>query len=149
MKSLLVILASFMGSLALAAECPNLSGSYQQTFPTATGAVLNVHGAGATLDLSLNNGTQQPWTWQVKTDGQPHEKSMGRFYRDVVEIAKCEDRQVHTTLYGKQLDGDRVVNFTQQWILYKNTSGELVWQINYHDDTDEEPRLSIFKYSPR
>ncbi len=148
MKSLLVVFVSFFASLSFAAQCPNFSGQYRQIFPTAAGPDLEITQRGDVVNLSLTHPLPRPWGWQLKVDGQTHEKSLGNVFRDVYEIAKCRDNQIHSKLYGKKLVGNRVVNFTEQWIIYKNTSRELVWQKNYRDDSTE-PRLDIYKYIPR
>ncbi len=148
MKTLLTLISTFVVNAAIAGTCPDLSGTYKQVFPTATNTVLKVdHGTQGmeVLNLSVTN-EPRPWNWQLVLDGVSHAKSLGAIYRDVHEIARCDDRQVHSTLFGQMLDGGHVVNFTQTWILYKNTSGQLVWQTNYRDDVSEE-KLSIFKYN--
>lgn len=155
MKTLLAFVISFVmhGALADVSKCPELAGSFQQIFPIATDATLNIrqHPQGRTQATIYSLGifhtsNTHPWLWEVTADGQARAKNMGTFYKNVREVSKCEDSQLHVSLYGEIEGHTRSVKFTQKWIIYKNTSDELVWQISYRDDNLSEPRLSIYKY---
>lgn len=163
MKSLLVLVISFVMQNALASDvatitaCPDLSGTYRQAFPTPLNNILNIgkyqeeRTQKTIYSLSIfdnDNTGARPWNWELTADGQSREKNMGALYQNVHEISRCEDRQLHVTLFGELRGNSGSINFTQEWIIYKNTSRELVWQINYRDDNNVEGLLSIYKYQP-
>lgn len=151
MKTLGIIFVTLSLNYAAANTCPNLGGTYKQNFPTETGAELTIKpsytGGAIIYDLYMPSAVGTSWTWQVKADGTSYEKQMGSLYKNVYEIARCENKQLRVTLAGEMLDGDKVINFTQEWFIYQNTIGEVVWQTNYHDETTAEPLISIFKYT--
>lgn len=149
MKSLLIALVSLFASLSFAAQCPNLSGSYHQTLPPAIGTILKIAQEGDVVNLNISSPLPRPaWIWELNTDGQLREKSLSHLFRDVSEVTVCKDNQIHSIIYGKKVGRNRLVTFTEKWIIYKNTSEELVWQKDYDDDTSL-PRLDIYKFSPR
>ncbi|OQW49125.1 MAG: hypothetical protein A4S09_03415 [Proteobacteria bacterium SG_bin7] len=150
MKTLLIAFVSFFASLGLAAQCPNLAGKYQQVFPQETGAILQViQNVDQVLHLSFSGYQTPRRIWTLVLTGKPHPKNLGASYRDVIEQSYCKDNQVYSILSGRLLVGNRIVSFVEKWTIYKNTSGELVWQKRSRDDTGKGPRLDIYKYSSR
>ncbi|MDZ4663040.1 MAG: hypothetical protein SGJ18_15620 [Pseudomonadota bacterium] len=130
--------------------CPNVEGKFKQTYPSTTAAELQISthmlGDDKVYNLVMPSVNGPVWNWKLIASGHPQPKDLGALYKDVYEVAQCKDRQLYVKTYGKLIDGNKIISFSQQWFIYRNTMGRLMWQINYTDETLQEPKISIFGY---